>query len=832
MRRTWVLVVVLAAAACSGGSPATPPPPVVQHTEAIAIGPSANAGAACRPQHFRLESLPAATRQAKRLVARMSLQQEVALMHGLGENGGHADTVGSTAAIPALKIPALNQEDGPAGVADSDTGVTQLPAPLALAATFDPAAARCYGQVIGSEARGKGIQVVYGPTINMVRLPQWGRAFESYGEDPYLAGTLAAADVDGIQRAGTMAEVKHFAVYNQETFRNTPADDALVDEHALQEIYLKAWHSVVAADPAAIMCSYSTINGTAACQDKSLIRDFLDRQLGFSGFVGSDYNGTDSTVPSAKAGLDQEQPSQVYFGKSLVAAVTSGRLPRAVIDQAATRILTQMYRFRMFTDYATAHPHRNVATSSDTAVARTVAEQSTVLLKNTGGQLPLSRSGSIAVIGLAASTGTTSAGGGTTNVDSPGTVTPLQGLKSAAPKATITYTPGLPDPTTFTAIPSSALSPAFPLTGTLKPFSGTLTIAQAGTYVFALNTSSAYQPVGLAVDGAPLLSNPGAPPTRIYSASVYLSAGTHRLTTTGPTAQLSWAPPSVLIPKIAAAARAAAQADTAVVVVSDPQESEAADRATLALPSAQNSLIDAVAAANKHTVVIIEAGAAVTMPWLSQVPAVLDQWYAGETDGTSLAAVLFGSVDPSGHLPVTFPTSLAQTPASTPAQFPGVDGKVHYTEGVNIGYRWWIDTDHQPLFPFGFGLSYTSFKYATPTVSVSTVGGQPVVTVHETVTNAGHVAGADVAQVYLGLPAASGEPARQLEGYQRVSLAPGASAQVSFTLRGLQLAAFTGGHWQIPAGTDHVYVGDSSATAQLSAPVAVQLPRGYVVAGH
>jgi beta-glucosidase len=271
----------------------------------------------------------------------------------------------------------------------------------------------------------------------------------------------------------------------------------------------------------------------------------------------------------------------------------------------------------------------------------------------------------------------------------------------------------------------------------------------------------------------------------------------------------------VVAPQIGDAAKVAASAKTAVVVVADPQESEATDRVGLTLPSAQDELVQAVAAANPRTVVVVEAGAAVTMPWLSNVSAVLDQWYAGQTDGGSLADVLFGAVNPSGHLPITFPASAAAVPTSTTRQFPGVNGKVHYSEGLNMGYRWWIDTDHTPLFPFGFGLSYTAFHYSAPRVSVVS---RRTVRVHFSVANLGSRAGADVAQVYLGSPAA-GEPSRQLAGFRRVAIASGHTARVTITLGAQQLAAFVGGHWQIPAGTYAVYAGDSSASAQLTQPV-------------
>jgi beta-glucosidase len=822
---------LLGAAACSGGAPSASPAVVTRGHVTTLSGGSAQAGRSCQATHFRLESTKVATRQAHRLVARMTLSQEVDLMHGVGYYGGSGGTVGSTAPIRALKVPALNQEDGPGGIGDGSTGVTQLPAPIALAATFDPAAARCYGQVIGTEARGKGINMIYGPTVNLVRVPQWGRAFESFGEDPHLSGSLGAAEIHGIQRAGVMAQVKHFAVYNQETNRNTPADDAIVAERTLQEVYLKVWRSVAAAAPASIMCSYSTINGSAACQNKPLLGTFLRGQVGYNGFIGSDYSGTHSTIASARAGLDQEQPSSIYFGAPLLAAVRNGSLSRNVINTAAVRILTQMYRFRMFTDDPAAHPHRDVASAADARVARTVAEESTVLLKNSGRVLPLASSGSIAVIGPAAASATATVGAGSATVTSPGTVTPLHGIRAKAPSGvTVTYSAGLPAAGAFSDVPSTALSPVFPSGGTGGKFSATLTAPQTGTYVFGFTAATIYSPVTVSIDGVALLRNAGTPPVSTYTASVHLKAGTtHRLTISGPASALTWATPDVVQPKIDAAVTAASNAKTAVVVVADNQESEAADRATLALPSAQDALIDAVAAANPHTVVVVEAGAAVAMPWLAKVPGVLDQWYAGQTDGASLAAVLFGAVNPSGHLPVTFPASLSATPVSSPIRFPGVKGKVHYTEGRNVGYRWWIDTHHTPLFPFGFGLSYTAFHYGEPVVRVDQHGKTPVVTVRETVRNTGHVAGADVAQVYLGLPSSAGEPARQLEAYQRVTLPAGHRATVTFRLRGLQLAYFAHGHWRIPAGRYRVFVGDSAASAQLSAAVPFHVRSAHVL---
>jgi beta-glucosidase len=285
----------------------------------------------------------------------------------------------------------------------------------------------------------------------------------------------------------------------------------------------------------------------------------------------------------------------------------------------------------------------------------------------------------------------------------------------------------------------------------------------------------------------------------------------------GESSQLSWGTPSALAPGLASAVAAAKSASSAVVVVSDDSESEAMDRPSLNLPSAQNELISEVAAANPHTVVVVDAGAPIAMPWLQQVASVVDAWYPGQTSGTSLADVLFGKVDPSGHLPVTFPTSLSQVPASAPAQFPGVNGQVLYSEGLDVGYRWYDSKNLTPLMPFGFGLSYTRFAFSHLTTDRTVTGGVDDVHVAATITNVGHRAGADAVQLYLGDPAAAHEPPRQLVGFQKVSLQPGRSARVHLTITPQDTwwwdQAANG--WTQSLGLYRVYVGDSSALADL-----------------
>src|SRR6201996_3568797 len=667
--------------------------------------------------------------RVSQLLGQMSTAQKVLMATG----ASGSSYVGFTPAIGSLCIPAMNLEDGPAGVGDGLSSVTQLPAPVDVAATWDTGAEKLYGQVIGSEQAAKGTTVDLGPTINIVRDPRWGRAFESVGEDPYLNGQLSAADIQGVQSTGTMAQVKHFAVYNQETNRNTPSDNAVVSTQAEQEIYLPAFQYATQQGAASsVMCTYSTINGTYACQNPYLLNTVLRQQFGYTGFVTSDWGATHSTAASANAGLDQDMPgNDGYYGSALSSAVSSGQVSAAQLNALVTPILTEMFAFGLFDEPPTGSPGATATSAAHVTDAAQLAEEGTVLLKNSGSVLPLtSADKSVAVIGADASASPLTAGGGSAGVNSSGTVTPLQGIQSAAPSGVgVTYNDGSSD---------------------------------------------------------------------------------------------------------SSAASAAAAASVAVVFVSNG-ESEGSDLSSIDLSSAENSLISAVAAANPHTVVVLNSGSAVTMPWLSSVAGVLEAWYPGQQDGTAIASLLFGTTDPSGHLPVTFPASLSQVPASTAAQWPGQNGTVQYSEGVDVGYRWYDAKGLTPLFPFGYGLSYTSFSFSNLSVGPLTAGGTATVTA--TVTNTGSRSGADVAQLYVPDPAAAGQPPRQLEGFSRVSLAPGASQTVSFPLsqRNLQYWNTSSNTWATATGSYGISVGDSDghlpltgtlavASSQLGQPVTVTSP--------
>src|SRR5277367_5369770 len=588
-KRPLIIALALATTSASMLAVAAAQPAAAVSTACPWVGPSA----------------PIPTRVAE-VLSRMTQAQEVALVTG----AGGSSYVGLIPVIGSLCIPALNLQDGPAGVADGMTGVTQLPAPVDAAATWDTSAEKLYGQVIGAEQAAKGTTIDLGPTINIVRDPRWGRAFESIGEDPDLNGTLGAAEIQGVQSAGTMAQVKHYAVYNQETNRNTPSDNAVVSTQAEQEIYLPAFQTAVQQGAASsVMCSYSWINGTAACQNPYTLSTVLRQQFGFTGFVTSDWGATHSTAASANAGLDMDMPgNDGYYGSTLQSAVTSGQVSQATINSAVSDILTEMFAFGQFDKAPSGSPSAVATNSTDQGDATQLAEEGTVLLKNSGSVLPLTSSdGSIAVIGADASTSPQTAGGGSAGVNSSGTVSPLQGIQAAAPSGTtVTYNDGSSD--------SSAAS--------------------------------------------------------------------------------------------------AAAAASVAVVFANLGESEGSDLSSIDLGTTEDNLITSVAAANPNTIVVLNTGSAVTMPWLSSVKGVLEAWYPGQEDGTAIANVLFGTVDPSGHLTVTFPTSLSQVPASTTAQWPGTNGTVQYSEGIDVGYRWYDAKTLTPQFPFGYGLSYTTFGFS------------------------------------------------------------------------------------------------------------------------
>jgi beta-glucosidase len=466
------------------------------------------------------------------LLAKMTLPDKISMVTGQ-PGTSPAGAIGGTPAIPGLCIPALSEGDGPMGVGDGLTGVIQLPAPVALSSSWDPSLARTYGTVLGAEEYGKGMEVDYGPTINIQRDPRWGRNFEAFTEDPYLDGQLAASEIRGIQSQDVISEVKHYAVYNQETNRNTPQDDAIVSDRAIHEIYVPGFYSAVTKGGAgAVMCSYSTINGQYACQNSYLL-SALEQRWNWPGFVSSGYGATHSTVASANAGLDQEMPSAVYYGPALQAAVEDGQVSMSTLNGMVGRILAEMFRFGYFNHQPTGNLTTVVTSPAHAAVAQSVAEQRTVLLQNTGGILPLGSSlKSIAVIGADGTTSPMSAGGGSAGVTAASVVSPLQGIQ-----------------------------------------------ARAGS-------------------GVSITSYSGTDPAQ------------------------------------AAATTGAAQV---AIVFAGNFESEGSDLSTISLQDNQDAFIEAVAAANPDTIVVLNTGGPVTMPWLSQRRAVVTVRGGNEDEAESTA---------------------------------------------------------------------------------------------------------------------------------------------------------------------------------------------------
>lgn len=659
--------------------------------------------------------------RADLLLHAMTLDEKISMVHGVDPRPikGY---VGYVPPIPRLSIPALRLADGRAGVGNGATNVTVLPAPIAIASSWDTALIHRFGQVLGNEEWNKGTNVSLAPSIDVVRVPEWGRIFESYGEDPYLNGQMAAAEIQGIQSQGPIANANMYLTMNQEDNRFN--ENSVVYSRTLHEIYLPPFEAAVRqGHVGTVMCAYVKTNGVYSCESQYLLKNLLKTQLGFQGWVMSDWGATHSTVASANGGLDQEMPGAKYYGITLKAAVEDGQIGKTTLDDHVRRILATMFRFGLFDKPQFASWTANVRTPEHNVFAREAAEQGTVLLKNDGGILPLSQPGSIAVIGAAGGAKPKISGGGSSGMVAPDIATPFRGIrKRAGTGVTVTY-----------------------------------------------------------ADGA----------------------------------------------DIAQAAAIARRAKLAVVFA-NTNETEGKDRPNLELPGNQDQLIAAVANVNPNTIVVLDTGGPVLMPWIDHIRAVIEAWYPGEEDGNAIAAILFGDVNPSGKLPLTFPRTASEIPTSSQTQWPGKDGNSMYSERLNVGYRWY-DADHrQPLFPFGYGLSYTTFQFSHLSLSPKSIDGsghkRQEVHADVEVTNTGKRAGAEVVQGYVEQPAENGEPPHQLCAFAKVTLQPGETKHLTLTLTKRSFSIYDPAihAWRIPAGTYQVLVGDSSRNLPLQADIAVR----------
>jgi beta-glucosidase len=704
--------------------------------------------------------------RADLVIKEMTLDEKIQLLHGPGwqalfapqESGPLTRAIailGFIPGIPRLGIPDLQMTDSNQGISLAGSKgryATALPSGEAMASAWDPALSYEIGTMLGQEMRAMGFNMSLGSGINMIREPRNGRIFEYKGEDPVLAGTLAGQELKAEKAVHLITDVKHYAVNDQDAGRIVV--NSIISKRAMRESDLLAFQIALQDSGAgAVMCSYNKINGTYGCENSYTLTDVLKKDFAFKGFVVSDWGATQSTTKAAMAGLDIEMPGNDSFGAPLKKAVESGEVPMDRLNDMVHRVLRTEFDSGIVDDPPEPESP-NVMRGFE--VAQKTAEEGAVLLKNEGAQLPLSASSlrSIAVIGGHADVGVMSGGG------------------------------------------SSQVSPAG---GNPVPPPPEL----------AKNPMTAFMLVEVYHRSAPLKGIQQKAP----QATVKFDSG---------------ADP--------ASAAALAKSSDVAIVFATQHASEGMDLKNLSLPDNQDALIEAVAAANPHTIVVLETGGAVLMPWIDKVAAVVESWYPGIRGSEAIANVLFGDVNPSGKLPLTFPKSEADLPhpihvgppkpdADHPmpklAGAPGLIGMamgigpffdVNYDEGLKVGYKWY-DAEKKPvLFPFGFGLSYTTFAY-----SALKIAPGEATTVTFTVNNTGKRAGSEIAQVYATLPVSAGEPPNRLVGWTRIDLAPGESKQATVTVNRDRLTVFDEGSdsWKLPSGQYTIRVGASSRSLPL-----------------
>jgi beta-glucosidase len=650
-------------------------------------------------------------------------------------------TAGFVPGIPRLGIPALYESDAGLGLSNAtwmrpgDTA-TAFPSGLSNAATFDPDLVFQSGAGIGQEARDRGFNVVLNGGINLAREPRNGRTFEYAGEDPLLAGSIAGAEIAGIQSRHVVSTIKHYALNDQETGRTQVSVE--IDPAAARESDLLAFEiAIERGRPGAVMCSYNRLGGVYACENPALLTGVLKTDWGYPGWVLSDWGAVHSTVPAANAGLDQESASgfdaQEFFGAPLAKALAAGQVKPERLHDMVHRILRSLFAAGVMDDAAT--PPATPSTYADTA--QRAAEEGMVLLKNDAGLLPLdSHVRSIAIIGDHADLGMLSGGG------------------------------------------SSQVLPLGHDPDTVIYVGGPVIVLRNGARINPLRREIFDPPSPLAAIRAM------APGARVTFAN-----GTD----------------------IEAAARLAAQCDV-VIVFANQWMTEGEDVPSLSLPGNQDALIAAVAAANPRTIVVLETGGPVLMPWRDKAGAILEAWYAGNGGAAALARILFGEVNPSGRLPITFPASEDQLPRPTIAGAPGMPARVSYTEGADVGYRWFDLKKQTPLYPFGYGLTYTRFAWS----GFAATGGDGI-SASVTVANTGKRDGDDTVQLYVTPP---GGVAR-LVGFAKVHLAPGESRSVAIAAEPRSFARFDAkaGQWRIAAGDYLVSARTSAIDIAASATV-------------
>ncbi|MBV8673812.1 MAG: glycoside hydrolase family 3 C-terminal domain-containing protein [Acidobacteriaceae bacterium] len=798
------------------------------------------------------------------MLSKLTLEQKLELIGGKDDMFIRAE--------PAAGFPQLKMSDGPEGVRTWGPD-TAYAGGIALAATWDPDLARRMGVSIAQDARARGVHFLLGPGVNIYRAPMNGRNFEYFGEDPYLSAHTAVPYIEGVQSQGVIATVKHYAANNEEYDRHNVSSD--VDERTLREIYLPAFEAAVrVAGAGSVMNSYNLVNGVHATQNCHLNNEILKKEWAFNGILMSDWDATYDGVGTANCGLDLEMPSGKFMNpKNLLPAIKTGKVTEAVIDDKVRRIFRTAIRFG-FLDRDQLDPSIPQYSQSGGQVALDEARESVTLLKNEGNLLPLSteKVHTIAVFGPDAWPAVPGAGG-SSQVTAFSPVSIMTGLSDhLGEKVKVVYARGLPSleelfvgtdfymkpgPTpanwleakivkieTFNnpdfrgtpeisnapriaSFKSEEWTPSAPQKKSMR-FTAQYMPKKTGSYLVLAGAggSDSYK---IILDGKTVLEQPKCEGQAPQYAEVQLTAG--KLVNV----QVDYVPDAAY-PRIGLGIRAAdeivppeviklaSSADVALVAAGfDPTtESEGFDR-TFGLPWGQDELIQSVAAANKNTIVTITAGGGVdTRKWLASVPALVHNWYPGQEGGTALAEILFGERSPEGHLPMSWERSWEDNPVhdsyyAAPVAA-GQTPHVKYSEGVFVGYRYYTSMNKQPLFPFGLGLSYTTFSFANLQISPDSGTADGQFTVTFDVTNTGQRAGATVAQLYVGDPSAKVKrPVKELKGYQKVHIDPGVSQHVTLTLDKRSLAYWdtNSNDWHVDPGQFTVYVGDSSENTPL-----------------
>ena len=805
------------------------------------------------------------------LIAQMTLEEKVSLLAG-------AD-LWHTVPVERLGIPVMKVTDGPNGArgADGSSGPTSacFPAGVALAATWNPALVEKIGQALAQEVLAKGAHMLLAPTVNLHRTPLAGRNFECYSEDPYLASRMAVAYINGLQSQGVGACIKHFVCNDQEFERNSISSE--VTERALRELYLVPFQTAIReAKPWAVMSSYNKLNGTYCSENPYLLLDILKKEWGFDGLLMSDWMGTYS--PNAAAGgMDLEMPGPArWMGKSVIEDVRSGKLTEEFIDDKVRRVLRTLFRVGAFD-----HPELKVEQSIDRpehrALIRQAGGEAIVLLKNAG-LLPidLSKVKSIAVVGSNA-VRPPLLGGGSASVTPHYAVAPLTAIRQrlqAHPDVKVEFTLGTPIHRNTPALDMNCVQSPDGLPGRMaieyfaksdfsgapiarqtadrsqiewsKNFlasanpeeftarlSGKFIAPESGRFTFSLFGNGSSR---LLLDGNAIVdrwsdhpNEDSDPWSRAESVGVIdLHQGQelelvieHTWQGKNPwrVTNIGCLPPVPADP-ITEAEKLAASCDVAIVFagLTSEWESEGFDRVDMDLPGEQNQLIARVAAANPNTIVVLNCGAPLHMPWLDQVAGVFHAWYLGQETGNAMADLIFGDVNPSGKLPATFPKRLQDSPAYI--NYPGENGRVHYGEGLFVGYRYYDKKDVDPLFPFGFGLSYTTFAYRNLSLNAARYNPNDEIKITLEVENIGDRPGAEIVQCYVrDVESCLVRPEKELKSFTKVFLNAKESRQVSLSLNRDSLAYYDdkAKAWVTDPGDFEVLIGSSSRDIRLRA---------------